>query len=186
MNEVMLEVQKRDTGKKASKAIRNQGFIPGVFYVQGKDSVSIYAKPLDLRPIVYTAQTKIVALKVENSNSTEQCILKDIQFDPVTDQILHFDLQGLVKGQKLTVELPIKLVGQPVGVRQGGKLMQNIIKIKVKALPEDLVELIEVNASHLNMGDNLLLKEVNLGPLETELSPETVIAMVMKPRGAGK
>ncbi len=186
MNEVILEVKKRDTGKKASKSIRNQGFIPGVFYVQGQDNISIYAKPLDLRPIVYTAQTKVVDLKVEGSNQSHQCILKDIQFDPVTDNIVHFDLQGLVKGQKLTVEIPFKLVGQPIGVRQGGKLMQNIIKIKVKSLPQDLVELIEVNIAHLNMGDNLLLKDINLGALETELAPETVIATVMKPRGGGK
>lgn len=186
MNEVKLEVKRRDTGKKASKAIRNQGFIPGVFYVQGVENISIYAKPLDLRPIVYTAQTKIVDLRVEGTDKSHQCILKDIQFDPVTDHIVHFDLQGLVEGQKLTVELPIKLTGQSVGVRQGGKLMQNIIKIKVKALPQDLVELIEANVTHLNMGDNLLLKEIDLGPLETELSPETVVAMVMKPRAGGK
>lgn len=186
MNEVILEVKKRETGKKASKAIRNQGFIPGVFYVQGVENVSIYAKPIDLRPIVYTAQTKIVDLRIEGNDKHHQCILKDIQFDPVTDNIVHFDLQGLVEGQKLTVELPIKLVGQPIGVRQGGKMMQNIIKLKVKALPNDLIELIEVNVAHLNMGDNLLLKDIDLGPLETELSPEAVIAMVVKPRAGGK
>ena len=186
MNEVILEVKKRETGKKASKAIRNQGFIPGVFYVQGVENISIYAKPIDLRPIVYTAQTKIVDLRVEGMEKSQQCILKDIQFDPVTDKIVHFDLQGLIAGQKLTVDLPIKLTGQSIGVRLGGKLMQNIIKLKVKVLPVDLIELIEVNVSHLNMGDNLLLKDIDLGPLETELSLDTVIAMVMKPRAAGK
>lgn len=186
MNEVILEVKKRDTGKKASKAIRNQGFIPGVFYAQGTENISIYAKPADMRPIVYTAQTKIVDLRVEGNEKTHQCILKDIKFDPVSDKIVHFDLQGLVEGQKLTVELPFKLIGQPIGVRQGGKLMQNIIKLKVKALPKDLVELIEANVAHLNMGENLLLKDVDLGNLETELSPETVIASVVKPRASGK
>jgi len=183
MNEVVLEVKKRETGKKNSKSVRNQGFVPGVFYAKGSENLSIYAKKIDLRPIVYTAQTKIVDLHVEGNNQKFQCILKDIQIDPVSDLIVHFDLQGLIAGQKITVELPIKLVGQPVGVRQGGKLMPVMHKIKVKVLPKDLVEFIEANITQLNMGDSLYLKDLNMENLETDMNPDAVVVSVVKPRG---
>lgn len=184
MNEVILEVKKRETGKKINKSYRNDDLIPGIFYVKGSENINILAKPLDLRPIVYTAQTKIVSLKVDGSAETHQCILKDLQIDPVSDKIMHFDLQGLIKGEKLNVELPIKLVGQPIGVRQGGKLMQNILKIKVKVLPQDLIESIEANVADLNIGDNLYLKDINTDNLEIELTHDAVIASVVKPRGS--
>lgn len=184
MKEIILEVKKRDTGKKNSKAVRNSEMIPGIFYAKGSENINIMAKPLALRPIVYTSQTKVVDLKVEGETNVHQCVLKAVQFDPVSDQIVHFDLQGLVKGQKLTVELPIKLEGQPIGVRQGGKLMPALHKIKVKVLPKDLVESINADISNLNIGDSLYLKNLNTENLEIELPPDTVIVSVVKPRGA--
>jgi large subunit ribosomal protein L25 len=184
MNEVILEVKKRETGKKIANSLRNSDYVPGVFYVKGTENINIYAKTLDLRPIVYTSQTKIVDLKIEGESTTYQCILKDIQLDPVTDKIVHFDLQGLVPGQKLTVELPIKLIGQPVGVRQGGKLMQTLHKLKVKILPKDLVEAIEANIAQLNIGESLYVKDLNIQNFEIDINPDTVVVSVTKPRGA--
>lgn len=183
MQEITLNAKTRDTGKKGAKAARNDGYVTGVYYIKGQDNISIKVKPIDLRPIVYTALTKIVSLNVEGHSEPYQCVLKDVSFDPVTDSIVHFDLLGLKKGQKITVELPIKLVGQAIGVRQGGKLMHTLHKVKVQTLPSDLIEAIEVDVSKLNMGDSVNLGDIDLGNLETETPPDTSVVHVTKPRG---
>jgi large subunit ribosomal protein L25 len=184
MKEITLNAKPRETGKKGAKAARNQGFVTGVYYVKGEENIPLMVKPLDLRPIVYTAQTRIVQLNVEGHNESMQCVLKDVSFDPVTDSIVHFDLLGLKKGQKITVELPINLIGQAIGVRQGGKLMQTLHKVKVNTLPSDLVETIDVDISKLGMGESITLGNVNLGNMETDTPLDTTIVHVTKPRGA--
>jgi large subunit ribosomal protein L25 len=183
MKEIALVVEKRETGKKASKAVRNSGYVPGIYYANGDENINIKAKPLSLRPVVYTSLTRLVNLKVEGESTEKLCFLKDVRFDPVSDQITHFDLQGIKQDQKITVEVPFKLIGQPIGVRQGGKLMQTMHKVKIKCLPKDLVESIEANIAKLEMGDVLCLKDLNTENLEIEIPYESVIARVSKPRG---
>lgn len=183
MKEIALQVQKRETGKQNIKTVRNEGFVPGIFYAKGLDNINIMAKPLALRPIVYTSMTRVISLQVEGESDNHICFLKDVTFDPVTDEITHFDLQGITPGQKLTVEVPFKLTGQPIGVRQGGKFMQTLHKIKIKCLPKDMVEFLPADISGLNMGDVLYLKDINTENLEIELPEDTVIARVSKPRG---
>ncbi|MDX9789551.1 MAG: 50S ribosomal protein L25 [Candidatus Kapaibacterium sp.] len=183
MKEIALVAERRSTGKRASKDVRNSGFIPGIYYAQGDENINIKVKPLALRPIVYTSLTRLVNLQFEGESNNRLCFLKDVNFDPVTDQIVHFDLQGIKEDQKVTVEVPFQLIGQPVGVRQGGKLMQTLHKIKIKCLPNDMVESLEANISKLAMGDVLYLKDINTENLEIELPEDTVIARVSKPRG---
>ncbi|MBX3043318.1 MAG: 50S ribosomal protein L25 [Candidatus Kapabacteria bacterium] len=184
MKEIALVAEKRETGKKATKAVRNSGYVPGNYYANGDENISIKAKPLSLRPVVYTSLTRLVNLKIESDNIDKLCFLKDVKFDPVSDQIVHFDLQGIKQDQKISVEVPFKLTGgQPIGVRQGGKLMQVLHKIKIKCLPKDMVESIEAPVGKLEMGSVLYLKDLNTENLEIELPEDAVIARVSKPRG---
>jgi large subunit ribosomal protein L25 len=183
MKEIAFVAERRETGKKASKAVRNSGYVPGNYYANGDENINIKAKPLSLRPIVYTSLTRLVSLEIQGEDTQKLCILKDVKFDPVSEQIVHFDLQGIKQDQKISVEVPFKLSGQPSGVRQGGKLMQTIHKIKIKCLPKDLVESLEANITKLEMGDSLCLKDINTDNLEIDLPPEAVIARVSKPRG---
>jgi large subunit ribosomal protein L25 len=183
MQEISLNAKTRDTGKKGAKATRNEGYVTGVYYIKGEENISIKVKPIDLRPIVYTNITKIVQLNVEGHAEPYQCLLKSISFDPVTEAIVHFDLLGLKKGQKITVDLPIKLVGQAVGVRLGGKLMHTLHKVKVHSLPSDLVEAFEVDVTKLNMGDSIMLSDIDFGNMEIDLPLDTNIVQVARPRG---
>ena len=182
MKEVALVAEKRDIGKKETKAVRNSGYVPGNYYAHGDVNINIKAKPISLRPIVYTSLTRVINLQVEG-DSDKLCFLKEVKFDPVSDQIMHFDLQGIKKDQKITFEVPFKLIGQPIGVRQGGKFMQTLHKIKVTCLPKDMVESIDADITHLEMGSILYLKELNTENLEIDLIGDTVIARVSRPRG---
>ncbi len=183
MKEIALVAERRETGKKASKAVRNGGYVPGNYYANGDENINIKAKPLSLRPIVYTSLTRLVNLEIQGENIQKLCLLKDVRFDPVSDEIVHFDLQGIKQDQKISVEVPCKLAGQPNGVRQGGKLMQTMHKIKIKCYPKDLVESLEANITKLEMGDVLYLRDINTDNLEIELPEDTVIARVSRPRG---
>ncbi len=183
MQEIILKAKLRQTGKTAAGLIRKDGMVPGVYYAKGEQNVSIMSHPLSLRPIVYTAHTRIIRLEIEETSESYKCILKDTSFDPVSDKLIHFDLQGIQEGEKLTVELPFKFLGQPAGVRAGGKMMTQVHKIKVKCLPSDIIEFLEVDVSQLNMGQSVSLKDLDLSKYEYEQSDETVILIVSKPRG---
>jgi large subunit ribosomal protein L25 len=186
MKEIALTVKKRETGKRASKDVRVEGLVPGIYYAKGDENINIKVHPIALRPIVYTSQTRVVELSVEGSTATYPCILKDVSFDPVTDKITHFDLQGIKPGEKLTVDLPFKFVGVPAGVRTGGKLMTMLHKVKVKCLPGDLIESLEIDITKLVMGDHLALKDLDFGNMEVEIPLNTVILQVVKPRGGAQ
>jgi large subunit ribosomal protein L25 len=127
--------------------------------------------------------TNVVELEIEGEAS-RQCILKEVKFDPITDEILHFDLLGLTPGTKIIVNIPITLVGQAVGVRNGGLLNHVLRKVKVRCLPKDLVETIEVDISKLKIGKLIKLDEINLGDLEVVVKGNAVIASVSRPRVA--
>lgn len=182
MAEVALKVEKRLTGRRASKDFRNSGKIPGVYYVKGSEGIPIVADPLALRPIVYTAQTKIV--KLELDGEVKDCVLKDIDFHPITDKILHFDLLGLVDGHKVTVNVPFKFTGQAKGVMSGGLFRPVIQKTKVTCFPKDIPEFINIDISGLDIGKVIRLnelKEQNTN-LQFAIKENPVVCTIARPR----
>jgi large subunit ribosomal protein L25 len=126
---------------------------------------------------------KIVDLKIEGDATERPCLLKSVEFDPVTDEIVHIDLIGIKEGYPITIDVPFKLVGQPVGVRQGGKLQSSLRKVKVTCMPEDLVEAIEVDVTNLGYGKALYIRDLeNVEKLKFAVGGDTAICMVNKPR----
>jgi large subunit ribosomal protein L25 len=186
MKEIELKVQKRDTGKAALSEYRSKGMVPGIYYSKGEDNINILSHPLDLRDIVYTRMTKVFSLEIEGDPEKKRCILKDADFDPVTESMVHFDLLGIKDGQKLTLDIPFKLEGQSVGVRNGGRMQQNLLKAKITCLPEDLVESISVDVSKLKIGQSISITDLDLTEkFEFDISRDTVICHVARPRLGG-
>lgn len=180
MSDIVVNAQRRDTGKKAAKAVRRNGFIPGVFYVNGKEPIPIATTFLALRSAVYTSETHVIHLKVEGGDSFD-CVLKDITFDPVTDQIVHFDLQGLTAGRKITVEVPIVFTGQAIGARDGGLVQHMHHKLRVECLPKDMPEHIEVDVTNLHIGESLHVGDLQLGAVKSLENADVVVVSVMAP-----
>lgn len=183
MASIQLKVAKRDTQNTKVKDVRREGNIPGVYYINGTESVPITSNFKDLKPIVFTSLTNVVDLEIDGEES-RKCILKEVKFDPITDEILHFDLMGLTPGNKIVVNIPITLVGQSVGVRNGGILNHVLRKVKVRCYPKDLVESIEVDVTKLKIGKLIKLDEIDLGELEVVVKGNAVIAGVSRPRVA--
>jgi large subunit ribosomal protein L25 len=146
MASIELKVAERNAKTKKAKDVRKEGNIPGVYYINGVESTPITSNFKDLKPIVFTSLTRVVDLSIEGGE-TKKCILKEVKFDPITDEILHFDLVGLTAGNRLVVNIPIALTGQSVGVRNGGVLNHVLRKVKVRCFPKDLIESITVDVT---------------------------------------
>ncbi|MBS1536443.1 MAG: 50S ribosomal protein L25 [Bacteroidetes bacterium] len=180
MSEVILNAEPRATGKKAAKAVRNSGMINGVYYSTGSAAIPIAVHPLAMRPIVYTADAKIVRLNI--NNQSYDCVLKDISFDPVTDKIVHFDLFGVDANAPIEVEVTVLLQGLSIGVRDGGVLEHILHKIKVSCLPKDLPEHIEVDVSNLTIGHSIHLDEISIPNVKIIGKSDMVVATIAAPR----
>ena len=183
MASIQLKVAKRDAKNSKVNDVRKSGNIPGVYYINGVESVPITSNFKDLKPIIFTSLTNVVDLEIDGEEA-RRCILKEVKFHPITDEILHFDLMGLTPGNKIVVNIPITLTGQSVGVKNGGILNHVLRKVKIRCLPKDLVESIVVDISKLKIGQLIKLDEIDLGDLEVVVKGNAVIAGVSRPRVA--
>jgi large subunit ribosomal protein L25 len=180
MKSITIEGHLRtDHGKKAARQIRSQENVPAVIY-GGAQEVNFYASAKAFKPLVYTGEFQIAEVTVDGK--MYRCILKDLQFDKVTDALIHLDLLELVDDKKVVATLPLKFVGTSVGVKEGGKLVIKIKSLKVKALPKDLVETINVDITNLALNGNIRVEDVNAPGLEIMNSPRIPIASVVMTR----
>lgn len=187
MKSIKLATTKRATGKRNTKLIRKEGNIPGVYYIKGTDSIPISASPKALKDLVYTNEMSMVELSIEGDNQVYDCFLKDVTFDPINSQVIHFDLLGVVQGQELTVEIPIVLLGTPIGVRQSGGILQHTMRgVVISCLPKDLPNSIEIDVSQLNIGDSISLKDIAQPQFEFKAPEDSMIVNVAASRVSAK
>jgi large subunit ribosomal protein L25 len=180
MKSITIEGHLRtDHGKKAARQIRSQENVPAVIY-GGAQEVNFYASAKAFKPLVYTGEFQIAEVTVDGK--MYRCILKDLQFDKVSDALIHLDLLELVDDKKVVATLPLKFVGTSVGVKEGGKLVIKIKSLKVKALPKDLVETISVDITNLALNANIRVEDVKAPGLEIMNSPRIPIASVVMTR----
>lgn len=168
-----------ESGKKAARQIRSQENVPAVIYGGAKE-VNFYASAKAFKPLVYTSEFLIAEVAVDGKKY--KCILKDLQFDKVSDLLLHVDLLELVDDKKVVATLPLKLVGSSVGVKAGGKLVSKVKAVKVKALPKDLREFIELDITKLELNANLRIEDIKVANMEIMNSPRIPVASVVMTR----
>lgn len=161
MREITLDAEVRTQLRKQNRAVRREGKVPGVFYVHGESNISITVLEKSLKPLIYTSETHIVNLKLQDG--IKSCIVRDIQFDPVTDRPVHFDLQGLRENEEITVEVPVVITGgTPVGVRDGGILQHTAHRLKISCLPRHIPEHIEVKADDLKINHFVHVRDLKI------------------------
>ena len=180
MKTITIEGQLRTgTGKKAARQLRSQGLVPGVIY-GGKQEVNFAAPVLAFKSIVYTSEFQLADITVEGK--TYQCILKDLQFDKVSDQLAHLDFLELVQDKSIVATIPIKFSGVAVGVKEGGRLITKMKALKIKTLPKYLKENIEVDITNLELNGNIRVEDVKEANYEILNSPRIPIASVVMTR----
>lgn len=180
MKTVTIEGQLRtEFGKKATRQLRSQELVPGVIY-GGAQEINFSAPAKAFKPLVYTPEFQVAEVLVDGKSY--RCILKDLQFDKVTDALNHVDLLELVADKKVIATLPLKFTGTSVGVKGGGKLVTKIKSLKIKAFPADLRENIEVDITNLDLNANIRVEDVKLDKIEVLNSPRIPIASVVMTR----
>ena len=174
--------QRESVGKKATKALRNAGQVPCVLY-GGDKPVHFSAAELAFSKLVYTPNAHTVVIELEGG-TVFNAILQDIQFHPVTDNILHVDFYQVFEDKEITMDIPLNFIGNPRGVRSGGVLRKNRRSLRVKALPGNLPDFIDANIEDLKIGNKLYITKLE-NEAYTFMHPDnTVICLVRRSRAA--
>ncbi|MCG8604249.1 50S ribosomal protein L25 [bacterium] len=182
MSQVVLNIEKRENvGKQVAKRLRKEGKTPGIFYMHGEDSIAVTLDSKELYTVIHT-EASIVDLKF-SSGKESKCVIRDIQWHPVSDQPLHVDLMGIKMTEKVQVEVPIHLVGNPVGVKQEGGVLEQIIReISIECLPGDIPEHLEIDVSDLSIGDTFKIEQLQIDKVKILTDPSQSVAAVRVPR----
>jgi len=180
MKSITINGSKRESvGKKATKALRNAGQVPCVLY-GGDQPVHFSAAELAFSKLVYTpnAHTVVIAL----GDTTYNAVLQDIQFHPVTENILHIDFYQLFDDKEIAMDIPVVLTGNSVGVRAGGVLRRNRRKLRIKALPTNLPDDIQVDISKLKIGNKVYVSQLPSDDYKFLHSDNTVVCQIKQSR----
>jgi len=180
MKTITIEGQIRtEFGKSATRQLRLEEKVPAVIY-GGATEINFAAPATAFKNIVYTPDFNVVEAIIDGKSY--RCVLKDLQFDKVSDKLIHVDFLELVEDKKVTVTLPIKFTGAPVGVKAGGKLVVKIKSLKVKLLPKFLLENIELDITNLELNENVRVQDVKAENMEIMNSPRIPIASITMTR----
>lgn len=177
-----------ETGKKATRDLRRNDSVPCVLYgsqkdENGKQIATHFSVTVDgLRKLVYTPHIYVVDLNIDGK--IVNAVMKDIQFHPVTDAILHVDFYQIDENNPIVMEVPVQLEGLAEGVKAGGKLVANVRKLKVKAVYSNIPEKLVINVAHLGLGKTIKVGELNFEGLELMNSTEVVVCQVKMTRSA--
>jgi len=184
MKQVALAAQKREkVGKEISKKLRKQGKIPAIIYGPGIDPLPIAVNFNEFEKIYnrYKGETVLYLIEVANGETQKyQCILKEIQRDPVTDRFIHLDFYAVSTENVIEIEVPLEFVGRPVGLTKGGILEIFMHELTVKCLPTAIPDKIVVDISHLDLGDSLHVRDIKVpeGVKIKDRPEETVCTVV--------
>jgi large subunit ribosomal protein L25 len=172
--------QRESVGKKATKALRNAGQVPCVIY-GGDKPLHFSAPELAFTKLVYTPDAHTVVITLD-SGETLNAIMQDIQFHPVTDRISHVDFYQIFENKEISMESPVRVTGSSKGVLNGGNLRRPYRKLRVKAIPSNLPDFIEIDITPLTIGSKLYITELENDAYKFLHPDNTVVCQVRRSR----
>ena len=167
---------RQNVGKKDAKSLRREGRVPCVVY-GGEEQVRFSLLATDFKPLLFTPDTHFVELDIDGQKS--KVVLQEIQYHPVSDEVIHADFLRLSDDKPIVISIPVKTVGVSPGVLQGGKLITKIRKMKLKGLPNNLPQYVEVDISKLDAGQSVRVEEIEVSNVE-KLDVKTSIAVLVQ------
>jgi large subunit ribosomal protein L25 len=176
----IIGFKRANLGKVGSQELRDEASVPCVLY-GGKEQLHFSVPMFQFRDIVYTPNTYLFSLQV--GKTKYKCILKEVQFHPVNDMIIHADFFEVSEDKPVVVNVPLKLEGNSIGAQKGGKVVQNLPKLKIKALPKDLPDFVSVDISHLDLGKVARVKDAKVDNFQIINSKDLPVASIAVPRG---
>lgn len=153
--------RKEESGKTGAGKIRRQGLVPAVMYKsggKGSDSIQFAVSKNDYRPLIYTSKFKMAEITV--NGETHRCILKDIQFHPVTEAVVHIDFLELMPGVKFKAKVPLRFVGTAPGVKAGGQFLPKMRQVNILTTPEKAVDEVSADISTMELGATIRVRDI--------------------------
>ena len=172
-----LNIKKRNNqGSSSSRRMRSEGILPGIMYGSNNEPNLVEMNLHQVEQILknHNSDTILIEVDVENEGST-RVLMKEVQYHPVTSSILHVDLQKVVAGKPIQVDIAVELKGEPEGVKSGGLLDHITHSISIECLPKDMISSIEVDISNLDIGNSLSISDISVPPKIKILSDENLI-----------
>ncbi len=188
MKQILISGKKREaTGKKASKELRKEGMIPCNLYGEAtaddKPVALSFASPMsEIRKLVYTPHIYLVELNIDGKNHA--AVMKEIQFHPTTDAVLHIDFYEVNETKPIVMGVPVKYVGLAQGVRDGGRMNKSIRKINVKAPYAQIPETLDINVTNLRIGKSIKVGDLSFEGLELVTPKDVVVCSIKNTRNA--
>ncbi|MGZ3945784.1 MAG: 50S ribosomal protein L25/general stress protein Ctc [Mucilaginibacter sp.] len=166
---------RENVGKRDAKELRYEGLVPAVLY-GGKTQTHFSVSAADLKPVIYTPVVHFIDITVAGTKT--QAIIQDIQFHPLTEQILHVDFLELDEKKPIAIEIPIRITGTSPGVKMGGKMVQKLRKLRIKALPKDHLDNIDVSIEGLEVGKSVRVGDLKFDKLTiTNAKEDTILSI---------
>ena len=159
-------INRNKFGTKESNNIRKSGFIPAVLYYAGEKNNHI---SIDKSVFFHALQSSQRIYEVEKGKEKQYVMIKEIQYHPVTDEIIHVDLMRVRRSEKLTISVPLVLIGESIGVKEGGILSQSINQVEISCLPTDVPENIEIDINDLELNSSINVGDINLKNKDIEI-----------------
>ena len=168
---------RENVGKRDAKELRYEGKAPAVLY-GGKEQAHFAVLITDLKDAIYTPEANFV--EIELNGTKIKAIIKELQFHPLTDVLLHVDFLQLFDDKEILMEIPVKLTGTSPGVKMGGKLVQKLRKLRVKSLPKSMPQVVEVSISKMEVGNLFRVRDLQKGDyLVTNTPEDTIVSVAM-------
>lgn len=176
-----LDIESRESvGKKSTKAIRREGKIPSTLYFKGEEPESISIDKIKLYQALKSDQR---VYEVELSGESQYVMVKAVQYHPVTDEIVHLDFMRVRRSEKMTISVPLVLIGKPIGVTEGGILSQSLNQIEISCFPTNVPEQIEVSIDHMGLNESISITDVSIDDEEIEIlsASDISVASIITP-----
>ena len=181
VNDFNLNINKRDLSNKSGiRKLRNEGKIPGIFYSHDSDiSIPFY---IDEKELLQAQKSEARIFNINVGNKKQTVLFKFVQYHPVTDAIIHLDLYGIDMNKSVILNVPIELVGTPIGVTEGGITVQVLNEVEIECLPSDIPNLLELDINELNIGDSLKVEDIQTDDiLEITTDKDQVVVSITQP-----
>jgi len=176
-----LDIENRESvGKKSAKVIRKSGKIPSVLYYKGEQTISI---SIDKQVLYQAIKSDQRIYEMDIKNESQYVMIKEIQYHPVTDEMIHVDFMRVRRSEKMTISVPITLIGKPVGVTEGGILSQAMNQIEISCYPTNVPEHIEVDVEHLELNSSVSIADVSVDDEDIDIlsASDLNVASVIPP-----
>ncbi|MGB5528071.1 MAG: 50S ribosomal protein L25 [Gemmatimonadota bacterium] len=184
--QAVLQVETRtETGKGAARRIRAAGKIPGNVYGHGAEPMAVQADELQFRALISRISTEntLIDLRV-GDEKPKSCLIREVQRHPYRPVILHVDFFEITAGERIRVSVPVRLEGNPIGVRNGGILQVIRYELEIECLPREIPSAFEVDISEMTIGDSLHIGEIDTGDVTVIEEDNLTVCMVVMPKAA--